>query len=89
FPDVHRFELHHVLECMGGTSTVVQDVSATSRSLREARQAFEKRFIEQRLMANQWRIVQTAKELGIQRSHLWKKMKQYGIEVPRDVELEH
>jgi len=89
YPDVHRFELHHVLECMGGTSTVVQDLSSTSRSLREARQAFEKRFIEQRLMANQWRIVQTAKELGIQRSHLWKKMKQYGIEVPRDVELEH
>ena len=87
FPDVHRFELHHVLECMGSSSGFAHEVSSVPRSLREARQAFEKRFIEQRLMANQWRIVQTAKELGIQRSHLWKKMKQYGIQVPRDVDV--
>lgn len=49
-------------------------------SLREARAVFEKDFIVQALAENGGKIQETADALGIQRSHLWKKMKQYRIE---------
>jgi two-component system nitrogen regulation response regulator NtrX len=52
----------------------------TAPSLREARATFEKDFIVQALAENGGKIQETADALGIQRSHLWKKMKQYGIE---------
>jgi two-component system nitrogen regulation response regulator NtrX len=51
-----------------------------AQTLREAREKFEKKFIEQTLTAHGGKIQETAEILGIQRSHLWKKMQQYGIE---------
>ena len=52
----------------------------TSKSLCEARVQFERDFILKSLVSNSWKILETAEALGIDRSHLWKKMKQYGIE---------
>jgi len=54
--------------------------SPTERTLREARTRFERDFIIKTLAAHEGRIQETADALGIQRSHLWKKMKLYGIE---------
>jgi len=83
YPDVQRFDLDHVVEAVEGLGTQPEP---QPRSLREAREAFEKRFIEERLAANDWKILQTAKELGIERTHLWKKMKRYGIVRPGTAE---
>ncbi len=52
---------------------------AHAQTLHEARAQFERDFILQKLITHEWKIQETAEELGIQRSHLWKKMKQYGI----------
>ncbi|MCH8128075.1 sigma-54-dependent Fis family transcriptional regulator [candidate division KSB1 bacterium] len=49
------------------------------QTLREARAKFEKDFILKTLAAHDGRIQESARSLGIQRSHLWKKMQQYGI----------
>lgn len=49
-------------------------------SLREAREAFEKDYILQHLEEFQWNVSKTAEQLGIERSHLYKKLKSYGIE---------
>jgi len=49
-------------------------------SLREAKEAFEKKYILKHLEEFQWNITKTAEYLGIERSHLYKKMKFYGIE---------
>lgn len=49
-------------------------------SLREAREQFERDFILTTLIASDWKIQETAATLGIDRSHLWKKMRHYGIE---------
>ena len=54
--------------------------SSSERTLRQARMAFERDFIMKTLAAHDGRIQETADALGIQRSHLWKKMKMYGIE---------
>jgi two-component system nitrogen regulation response regulator NtrX len=53
------------------------------QSLREAREAFERAYILGELRAHGWNITQTSKALGIGRVNLWRKLKAYGISVPR------
>jgi len=52
-------------------------------SLREARARFERQFILDRLSANSGSLGRTAQELGIERTNLYRKMKQLGIPSPR------
>jgi DNA-binding NtrC family response regulator len=49
-------------------------------SLREARSRFERQYILERLSANRGNLGQTARELGIERTNLYRKMKQLGIQ---------
>jgi two-component system nitrogen regulation response regulator NtrX len=51
------------------------------KSLRYARAAFEKQFIERMLAENGGNVSKTAQRIGVERSHLHKKIKSYGIEV--------
>lgn len=48
-------------------------------SLKEAKRQFEKMYILQRLSENQNNISQTADSIGIERSHLHKKIKSFGL----------
>ncbi len=52
-------------------------------SLREAREAFERAFILAELRVNEWNVAKTADRLGIERSHLYRKLKSYQITLPR------
>ena len=54
-------------------------VQSPSGSLREARAEFENNFIRQCLEKHNWNVTEAAKELGIERTNLHRKMKQYGI----------
>ncbi len=54
--------------------------AASGRSLRDARQDFEKEFILRTLKDNDWNVSKTANVLGVERSHLHRKIKGYGIE---------
>jgi len=54
--------------------------AASARNLRDARGEFEKDFILKTLKENDWNVSKAASVLGIERSHLHKKMKSYGIE---------
>jgi two-component system, NtrC family, nitrogen regulation response regulator NtrX len=51
-----------------------------ARNLRDARQEFEKDFILRTLKENDWNVSRTAQILGIERSHLHRKIKSFGIE---------
>ncbi len=51
--------------------------------LREARARFERQYILYRLSANNGSLARTAKDLGIERTNLYRKMKQLGIQMPR------
>jgi len=55
-------------------------------SLRDARIAFEKHFIEKKLAELDGNVSRTAQVLGLERSNLYRKMRAYGIEVDRDAE---
>jgi two-component system nitrogen regulation response regulator NtrX len=48
-------------------------------SLHEARSAYERDFILRKLEENQWNMTRTALALGLERSHLYRKMKILGI----------
>ncbi|MEW6001947.1 MAG: sigma-54 dependent transcriptional regulator [Nitrospirota bacterium] len=52
------------------------------KTLREARDAFEKAFITKRLEENNWNISKTAEILQIERSNLHRKIKAYDIKIP-------
>jgi two-component system nitrogen regulation response regulator NtrX len=52
------------------------------RTLREAREQFEKDFIMKKLQENSWNVSKTAEELEIERSNLHRKIKALGIETP-------
>ena len=64
-----------------------KDAAATpeghERSLRDARDHFERAFIIAELRANDWNMTRTAERLGIERSHLYRKIKAYGITPPK------
>ncbi len=53
-------------------------------SLREARAAFEKIFIEKKIADAECNVSRAADLLGLERSHLYRKLKAYGIEVQRE-----
>jgi two-component system nitrogen regulation response regulator NtrX len=50
-----------------------------TRSLKDAKKEFEKAYILQKLSENENNISQTADSIGIERSHLHKKIKSYGL----------
>ena len=59
------------------------DAAQRDRTLKEAREAFERAFILGELRANEWNMTRTAERLGIERSHLYRKLKAYGISAPK------
>jgi two-component system nitrogen regulation response regulator NtrX len=63
-----------------GTAVVVE---SRERSLREAREQFERAYILAELHTNDWNMTRTAERLGIERSHLYRKIKAYGITPPK------
>lgn len=62
----------------------IKDVSefdfSKDYTLQEFQEITEKIFIQKQLEKNGWNISKTAEALGIQRSHLYTKLKKYGLE---------
>jgi len=53
------------------------------RKLKDAREAFERAYILGELREHEWNMTRTAEKLGIERSHLYRKLKIYGITPPK------
>ncbi len=51
-----------------------------TNSLKDAKQHFEKLFLLEKLQENNWNISRTAEVIGVERSHLHKKIKLLGID---------
>jgi DNA-binding NtrC family response regulator len=58
----------------------IGDILTESNSFQDFKEKSEKAFIEKQLLLNDWNISKTAEALEIQRSHLYNKIKKYGIE---------
>jgi len=62
-------------------SSAAPDLAA-GRPLREVMEGLERQVIRQALERNGWRMAATARDLGLERSHLYKKVRALGIERP-------
>ena len=75
-PDVEMF--------LQGRSTSASQSFSSGKffsSLREARNAFEREYISNKLRNNNWNVSKTADELKIERSHLHRKIKLLNVEL--------
>jgi two-component system, NtrC family, nitrogen regulation response regulator NtrX len=70
--------LAEVTEALHMTGTEGEPTGALT--LRQARARFERQYILERLAANHGNLGQTARDLGIERTNLYRKMKQLGIQ---------
>jgi len=59
------------------------DESQKEKTLKEARDAFERAYILSELRVLDWNMTRTAQKLGIERSHLYRKLKTYEITPPK------
>ncbi|NBX81915.1 sigma-54-dependent Fis family transcriptional regulator [bacterium] len=69
------------LDCDEPASESPDLASPQEKSLREARANFEKQFILKVLAENGGNVSKTAQHIGVERSHLHKKIKAYGIDI--------
>ena len=75
-----RIEPHHLPpELFRGAAESPHHPYST---LHEARSAYEREFILRKLQEHSWNMTQTATALGLERSHLYRKMKSLGIAAP-------
>jgi two-component system, NtrC family, nitrogen regulation response regulator NtrX len=75
-----RIEPHHLPpELFRGVADSPHQPYST---LHEARSAYEREFILRKLQENRWNMTQTATALGLERSHLYRKLKSLGIAAP-------
>ena len=67
----------------GGADGVSQKVSGVNNyeSLKDARYAFEREYITNRLRNNEWNVSKTADDLKIERSHLHRKIKLLNVDL--------
>ncbi len=73
--DSDRIEPHHLPpELFRGAAA-----ARPYASLQEARAAYEREFILRKLEENQWNITRTAAAVGLERTHLYRKLKSLGI----------
>ncbi|MCA9461948.1 MAG: sigma-54-dependent Fis family transcriptional regulator [Nitrospira sp.] len=78
-PDVEMF-------LQGRSTSSVPGIAVGTHyaSLREARNAFEREVISQKLRDNNWNVSKTADDLKIERSHLHRKIKLLNVELRPD-----
>ncbi len=74
---------HYLGERKGGEQKDGLLAEFQEMGLNEARDTFEKRYIEQKLKANGYNITKTAQALGIYPSNLHGKIRKYGIQIDK------
>jgi DNA-binding NtrC family response regulator len=89
FKNNDTIELNDIINAFNRSGYTIPNELIKAESftdLRTAKNNFEKQYINNVLKANDWMISKTAEILEIDRSNLFKKMKQYGIQKPNILE---
>ncbi len=63
----------------GGTRAATDELLSLGGTFQEFKERAEAAFIRKQLEFHGWNITKTAEALDIQRSHLYNKMKKYGL----------
>ena len=72
-------EADQIEQSVGGAKLHVDDLLGMGGTFQEFKDRAEAAFIKKQLEANNWNISRTAESLDIQRSHLYNKMKKFGL----------
>ncbi len=75
--------LKHVPPAIRMANQELLQVDNFPASFKEAKEAFEKQFIQTMLLKNNWNISKTAESIQVERSNLHRKIKQLEIVVPK------
>ncbi len=75
-----KIDVQNIPEIDGQPQRQVPEMLFVEKGLKEARTAFEREFIQRKLMENGWNISQTAEAIGVERSHLHRKIKSLGLD---------
>jgi DNA-binding NtrC family response regulator len=67
--------------CPGAQACSPQQNFALDQPLREARDAFEKAYFEYHLAKEQGSMTRVAEKTGLERTHLYRKLKQLGVDL--------
>lgn len=78
-PDIKITE-KEIAVFLPGSNTPMDEILSVTNTFQEFKEKAEKAFIIKQLNANGWNMSKTAEVLGIQRSHLYSKLKKYEIE---------
>jgi two-component system, NtrC family, nitrogen regulation response regulator NtrX len=81
-PELFRSATYQTVRGSGLHQTVLGSGARAGQSfatLHQARAAYEREFILRKLEEHQWNMTRTAEALGLERSHLYRKMKSLGI----------
>jgi DNA-binding NtrC family response regulator len=75
-----------VLETLGATNSAprAEQSFGLDRPLREARDAFEKAYFEFHLARENGSMTRVAERTGLERTHLYRKLKQLGVDLSRN-----
>ncbi|MCF8262287.1 MAG: sigma-54 dependent transcriptional regulator [Melioribacteraceae bacterium] len=76
-------DISDVYAALGGEISTKD--SGDFSSLKEAKKNFEQEYIVKVLDENNWKIIESAVVLGIDRTHLFRKMQDYGIRKPTGI----
>lgn len=75
---------HHVAPLLGGGGLQSEQSFDLDRPLREARDAFEKSYFEFHLAKEGGSMTRVAEKTGLERTHLYRKLKQLGVDLTRN-----
>ena len=77
-----QIDVAAVEQCMPGARSAPADELELRGTLRDTLEEVERHLVRTTLERNHWRMTEVASQLGLERSHLYKKMKALGIAKP-------
>jgi two-component system nitrogen regulation response regulator NtrX len=78
-PD-EAIDVYHLSECLPSAPPEAPASALDQPTFRQAKTEFERQYLRKKLAEHRWNISQTAEAIGLERSHLHRKLKSYGVE---------
>ena len=73
-------DVQHLSECLPSTPPEAPASALDQPTFRQAKMEFERQYLRKKLAEHRGNISQTAEAIGLERSHLHRKLKSYGVE---------
>lgn len=79
--DIHLEEIDQVLDAQASEHEPLVKHDLLALPLREAREHFERAYLQQQLLLCEGKVGQLAKRVGMERTHLYRKLRTLGVDI--------